>query len=149
MHKKKNNNSNTFLALIGDETNKKIEIIYKKITSKHEFEFMVNNYRDDNKMEFFDNKDKGRKASLIFGPDKVQALHDVYKSYLINNNLTTQDNPLAISHVISNKNNRRYDHIYCNDNWVTIKVCYPYNNSIKATSDHSSVIGDLHKDNNT
>ena len=98
---------------------------------------------NDNTIEFFDNKDKGITAGLIFGANKVHNLSDSFKIYLRNSNKNTDAEPLAISHIISKKFNRRYDHIYCSRNWQPNTVIYPYNDSVNATSDHSAVIGDF------
>ena len=98
---------------------------------------------NDDDIVFFDNKDKGINAGLIFGANKVHHLKDAFKIHLKNNNQKTNAEPLAISHIISKKFNRRYDHIYCNSNWQPKIVTYPYNDSIMASSDHSAVIGDF------
>jgi len=97
----------------------------------------------DDDIAFFNNKDNGVNAGLIFGANKVHNLKDAFKVYLETNNQKTNTEPLAISHIISKKFNRRYDHIYCNNNWQPSIVTYPYKDSIMATSDHSAVIGDF------
>ena len=98
---------------------------------------------DKDKIEFFDNRDKGFNAGLLFGKNKVHLLDDAFKSYILENNISATDDTLAISHIVSKKYNRRYDHIYYDTKWKVDCVQYPYENSITATSDHSAVIGDF------
>lgn len=98
---------------------------------------------DDDKIEFFDNKDKGLNAGLIFGKNKVHKLNDAYKKYINENGLQADTIPLAVSYVISKKLNKRYDHMYSSKSWMVNNVRYPYQDSIDASSDHSSVIGDF------
>ncbi len=99
---------------------------------------------NDSDIVFFDNKDKGKNASLILGADKVHALNDAYKTHRINSGGELDDNPLTTSHIISKKYHRRYDHIYHNNKWKVDAVVYPYNESIDASSDHSAIIGDFY-----
>ena len=99
-------------------------------------------------IEFFDNKDKGKNAALILGPFAMHNLKDTLKTHLINNNIEAKGSPLATSHIVSKKYQRRYDHIYHSSNWRVDSITHPYKDSIKATSDHSAVIGDFYLDNN-
>lgn len=96
---------------------------------------------DDVEIQFFDNGDKGRNASLIFGKDKVHSLNDAYKVHVRNSGIEDNSSPLAVSHVISGRRHRRYDHIYSAAKWIVDEVGYPYEDSIHASSDHSAVIG--------
>jgi len=98
---------------------------------------------NDKDIVFFDSKDKGKNAALIFGEDKVHSLSDAYKSYLLNNRLDTNQEPLATSHKVSNRIPKRYDHMYYSNRWKVKIVRYPFDRSIKATSDHSAIIGDF------
>ena len=91
-------------------------------------------------LEFWDNKDKGKNAELLFGQNKVHGLVDSFRTHLINNGITNTSNPLAISHK-TGPNGRRYDFIYNSKKWNITSVEYLYQDSIKATSDHSIVIG--------
>ena len=100
---------------------------------------------DNESIKFFDNKDKGVNAGLIFGGNKIHDLNDALKVYLKGMRKNTNEEPLAVSHIISKRFKRRYDHIYCSDSWLPNKVVYPYNDSINATTDHSAVIADLTK----
>jgi len=97
---------------------------------------------DDNKVEFANNRDKGFNASLIFGKNKVHALCDAYKIHIQKSKLRIRTNPLATSHVTGG-NHRRYDFIYCSNKWDVKNVSYPYKESVRASSDHSIVIGDF------
>lgn len=109
-----------------------------------------NDALNDKDLEFFDNKDKGYNASLILGSKKVHSLTDAFKTYIINNNIEANNNPLATSYVIAKKFHKRYDHVYHSTIWRPNAVIYPYKSSIEASSDHSAVIGDftLHNDRN-
>ena len=102
-----------------------------------------NDALDNNDLEFFDNKDKGHNAGLLLGSGKVHALSDAFKTYIINNKIEVNSNPLATSHVISKKFHKRYDHVYHSTSWQPNAVTYPYGASIEASSDHSAVIGDF------
>ena len=98
---------------------------------------------EDKETEFFDNRDKGRNASLIFGKDKVHSMSDAFKTHIRNTDGNARLSPLAVSHVISKRFKRRYDHIYNSDRWTVNDVQYPYEESIEASSDHSAVIGNF------
>jgi len=95
-------------------------------------------------IEFFDNRDKGRCAKLIFGSPPVHALSDALKTKLINLNSHILDSPLAVSHKTGGKP-RRYDHIYHNEKWSVIDILYDYESAIEASSDHAIVIGDFNE----
>jgi len=97
---------------------------------------------DEQKLQFFDNRDKGRCASLILGENKVHSLNDSFVRFLKMKHERIQTNPLAVSY-ITGKEKRRYDYILCSKKWQPIHVEYPYTNSINASSDHSIVIGDF------
>jgi len=97
---------------------------------------------DDNQVEFWDNRDKGYNASLIFGNNKVHALRDSYKIHIQKSKLRIRTNPLAMSHVTGGSH-RRYDFIYCSKEWDVQHISYPYDESVSASSDHSIVIGDF------
>lgn len=98
---------------------------------------------DDDEIEFFDDKDNGGNASLLFGEDKVHLLKDAFKTHIENTGAVDHLSPLAVSHVISKRFKRRYDHIYCSDKWKIKDVQYPFEDSVEASSDHSAVIGDF------
>jgi hypothetical protein len=98
---------------------------------------------NDDEIEFFDNKVNGGKASLLFGKDKAHSLNDALKIHIVNTGVVGHLSPLAVSHVISRRFKRRYDHIYCSEKWKIKDIQYPYEESIEASSDHSAVIGDF------
>jgi hypothetical protein len=100
---------------------------------------------DDEKIEFWDNRDKGYNAGLIFGKNKVHSLDDAYKVHIEKNKLDISASPLAVSH-INGGSRRRYDYIYCSTDWNVHLVEYPYEESVNASSDHSMVIGDFSLD---
>jgi len=99
---------------------------------------------DENKVTFFDHGDAGKSAGLILGKTKVHQLSDAYKRYLMDKgNSDNLDSPLAISHIASKHQPRRSDHIFAADKWTVDSLSYPYGASIKASSDHSAVIGEF------
>lgn len=99
---------------------------------------------NENELIFFDQGDSGKSAGLLFGKNKVHQLSDAYKRYL-NNKEKPGDlpSPLAVSYIVSKQKPRRFDHIYAADKWTVDRVSYPYEASIKASSDHSAVIGEF------
>jgi len=99
----------------------------------------------ESELEFWDNKDKGKNAQLLFGQYKVHELVDSFRTYLLDKGQTTTTNPLTISHK-TGSNGRRYDFIYNSRKWIIKGIKYLYEDSIKATSDHSIVIGDYQCD---
>ena len=103
---------------------------------------------EDDKIEFWDNRDKGHNAGLLLGKNKVHSLCDAYKVHINNNNPGIRTNPLAFSHKTGG-NLRRYDFIYCSSDWKVHHVEYPYEESVNASSDHSMVIGEFSLDPNT
>ena len=99
---------------------------------------------DENEVKFFDHGDGGKSAGLLLGKNKVHQLSDAYKRYLNEKGSTGNlDSPLAVSHVISKQQPRRFDHIYAADKWTVDSFSYPHEASIKASSDHSAVIGEF------
>lgn len=94
------------------------------------------------RIEFFDNRDQGRCAELIFGSPPVHALRDALKTKLIKQNNHNLESPLAVSHRTGG-NLRRYDHIYHSEKWSVIDVLYDYESAIESSSDHAIVIADF------
>ena len=70
-------------------------------------------------------------------------MDDAFKSFILKKNIRSTDDPLAVSHILSKKYNRRYDHIYYDKKYKVDHVQYPYEDSKKASSDHSAVVGDF------
>lgn len=97
---------------------------------------------DYNEIECWDNRDKGYNAGLILGKNKVHNLNDSYVTYLTRKGHVVKANPIIVSHK-TGSNERRYDYIFSSDRWTPEFVSYQYEESIKATSDHSIVIGDF------
>lgn len=96
---------------------------------------------DVNKVVFFDNGDKGRCASLIFGKDKVHQMEDVWRAYQkANGDLSVQ---YPVSYIINSKVHKRYDFIYASSKFHPMNVEYQLEESVKASSDHAMVIADL------
>lgn len=85
-------------------------------------------------LEFWDNGDKGKYPSLLFGEEKVHRLED--SLYSVKDRLTE----LPISHR-TGKTLRRYDFIYKSRDWKVEKLEYDYDGGVEATSDHALVIG--------
>lgn len=86
-------------------------------------------------LEFFDNRDKGQMASLLFGKNKIHKLIDTYKMYCIKNSLDLAE---GYTHIIG-INKKRYDFIYCKEDWEIISSKSYYNEALSNTSDHALV----------
>lgn len=93
----------------------------------------------DEDLQFFDNRDKGKNAALLFGASRVHGLVDSYKSYAKRSSLELSQ---GFTH-ITGKKERRYDFIYCRPDWNIVHAESEYSESINATSDHAIVISDL------
>lgn len=85
-------------------------------------------------LEFWDNGNKGKYPSLIFGVNKVHDLDDSVYSIV---DKTTE---LPISYK-TGKTFRRYDLIFKSKKWAVKKLEYMYKEGIEATSDHALVKG--------
>jgi len=85
-------------------------------------------------LEFWDNGNKGKYPSLIFGLNKVHDLEDSI------NSIQNRFDKLPISHKTGNSF-RRYDFIFKSEKWEVRSLDYLYEEAIKATSDHALVIG--------
>jgi endonuclease/exonuclease/phosphatase family metal-dependent hydrolase len=85
-------------------------------------------------LEFWDNGDKGKYPSMIFGKEKV---HNLNESFL---SVKEDFSELPISYK-TGKTYRRYDFIFHSTDWKVDKLEYLYEESIKATSDHALVLG--------
>ena len=66
---------------------------------------------DESKLEFHDNKDKGKNASLILGINRVHKLDESFRAWHLQNNIINENNPMTISYK-TKKQNKRYDYIY-------------------------------------
>jgi len=97
----------------------------------------------------FGPRDKGmvKKAALIMGPQKVHKLSDTYVAYLRSRGEIVTRDPLAVSYKTGTPKKKqiekRYDYIMHSRRWRVTNCEYPYDESIKATSDHSAVIADF------
>lgn len=89
---------------------------------------------DIEKLEFWDNGDKGKYPSLIFGKNKAHNLND--SLYSIKEGF--QELPVSYK---TGPTFRRYDFIFNSENWIVDSLDYLYDLSRKATSDHALVIG--------
>lgn len=94
------------------------------------------------KRVFYDNRDKGKNASLILGKDSVHHLQDTFVTFLSATGQQEDKNPLAVSFMTEHIP-RRYDYIYSLPRWLVRKVAYKYDEALNATSDHAIVIGDF------
>lgn len=93
---------------------------------------------DDDLIECFNNCDKGDKAGLLFGKNRIHDFIDSYKYYAKSNNFELHT---GYSY-ITGKNFKRYDCIYGNKKWIIEdSKCY-YEESINASSDHGMVVTD-------
>jgi len=96
----------------------------------------------ETEVEFFDNRDKGRCAAMIFGSNSRHALLDSYKTHLQAVGAEVKASPLATSYLAAGQP-RRYDHIFHAPRWKVIAMSYDYDSAIKASSDHAIVIADF------
>jgi len=92
----------------------------------------VDSIKDDD-IIFFDNRDKGKMASLLFGKDKIHDLVDSYKEFA---RLHLMEIENGYTHVTGGKK-KRYDFIYCQKDWKILYSEANYQESIKHTSDHA------------
>jgi len=90
---------------------------------------------NDDEIECFDNRDKGKMASLLFGKEKIHNLVDSYKQCCRKNNKEIET---GYSHITGGKK-KRYDLIYCREDWRILYSESNYLESIKHTSDHALV----------
>jgi hypothetical protein len=93
---------------------------------------------NDELMEFYDNRDEGKNAGLLFGNEKAHTLIDSYKSYAKQSGEKLSDGFTYIT----GKVKRRYDHMYHNPIWEMVCAKSFYEDSIEASSDHAMVICD-------
>lgn len=93
----------------------------------------------EDEMKFFDNRDKGANAELLFGKHKIHALVDTYKEFVKDKKMNLDE---GFTYATRNKK-KRYDFIYCKSEWQIIQSEVKYMESLKATSDHGLVVSDL------
>lgn len=86
------------------------------------------------KIEFWDNGDKGKMPSLIFGKNRVHNLSDGVRQ------LSKFSKNFPISYK-ARKSSRRYDYIFNNISWKIEDLKYLYEESLIHSSDHSLVKG--------
>jgi endonuclease/exonuclease/phosphatase family metal-dependent hydrolase len=116
----------------------------------------IDHYNLD-RVKFFNQKgDRGKSAERIFGKESVLELDDSYRIWLNRNQEAFErivaeqkdcnnlnSTPLAVSHKVSNRIKKRYDHILVSRHWEVIDVQYRFDDGIKFGSDHAVVIADL------
>jgi len=90
---------------------------------------------------FFDNRDGGKNASLLLGPNSVHGMSESFPEYLRRDPAYEDSDPLATSHVTPGTP-RRYDHVLHGDVWQSVRVEYAFDEAIAASSDHAMVICD-------
>jgi hypothetical protein len=90
---------------------------------------------NEDEIIFFDNRDKGKMACLLFGKDKIHDLVDTYKYFTLAESRILLN---GYTHIVGG-NKKRYDYIYCKNNWKVISSEVTYEASIKASSDHGMV----------
>jgi len=87
-----------------------------------------------------------KKVALIMGPQKVHNLSDSYVEYLRSHGEDVTRDPLTVSYKTGTPKKKqvekRYDYVMQSRRWLVTNCEYPYDESIKATSDHSAVIAD-------
>lgn len=92
-------------------------------------------------MDYFDQGDDGKGARLFFN-QLNNNLRDAY----VDNYDTDQykkGSPLAVSHVLPNGAERRYDFIFANREYMVSECIYHYEESCEANSDHALIEADL------
>ncbi len=109
------------------------------------------------KVECFDQLgDKGQYADYILKPDDIHDLQDAFRLWLSENKEEYQrikkiqnegENveslPLAVSHVLGNGKNKRYDYIMVTPHFKVSNINYRYEAAMRAGSDHAVVVADL------
>ena len=98
----------------------------------------IDSFNDD-EIECFDNRDKGKMANLLFGKEKIHSLVDSYKQYCRSKNEKIET---GYSHITGGKK-KRYDFVYCNKAWKILSSRAYYEDSKKAGSDHGMVVTDV------
>jgi hypothetical protein len=93
-------------------------------------------YQDWTKVEFYDNGDKGKNAARLLGQKRSHQLSDSLRSYYDASGIVNDSQPLARSH-----KTKRFDYILHSPKWKVLEVDYPFDESLRATSDHSMVVG--------
>lgn len=93
-------------------------------------------------VEFFDNRDKGRCAAMIFGCDSRHGLLDSYKTHLRGTGVEVKTSPLATSYLVAGRP-QRYDHIFHAPRWQVEAMRYDYDSAVRASSDHAIVVADF------
>lgn len=94
---------------------------------------------DIEQMEFFDQGDSGKGAKLFFDEILRNGLVDIYtKGY--NTSLFKKGEPLITSHVLPNKEPRRYDFVFAKDNMEVRSVQCLYKEACEASSDHALIV---------
>jgi hypothetical protein len=91
-------------------------------------------FQDIEKVQFYNNGDKGENAALILGKNKIHKLTDSLRTYYQENGVVNENEPLTPSH-----KNKRFDYIFHSLNWKVLKIEYPKKVSLEASSDHSLV----------
>ena len=95
---------------------------------------------DEENVVCFDNRDKGEKASLLFGKTKVHSMIDTYKEIARRSNLQLED---GYTHILNGGKKKRYDFVYCNKAWKILSSKVYYEDAIAAGSDHGMVVTDV------
>jgi hypothetical protein len=93
-------------------------------------------------VEFFDNRDKGRGAAMIFGCESRHGLRDSYRTHLLDTGTELDTVPLATSYLVAGRP-RRYDHIFHAPWWNVEAMSYDYDSGVQASSDHAVVVADF------
>ncbi len=98
---------------------------------------------DIEKMEFFDNQDKGKGAETFFKTLRETGLQDVY---LVNYDIEKyiKGEPLTTSHRFAvNNKSKRYDFIFINKDLVALQSDYLYDEAVRAGSDHAIICSEI------
>jgi len=118
-----------------------INMFKPDIVSMDANEPKVDHYCID-KIEYFDQGDDGKGARLFFDELKNQNLFDLYlEDYNPADYIPGE--PLAVSHIINGKKNRRYDFIFGKRDFIKGKIEYFYDEACEASSDHAIIVAEL------
>lgn len=95
---------------------------------------------DIDRMEFFDNQDKGKGAEIFFKTLREMNLRDVY-AYGYDKAAFIDGEPLVVSHRFQiNNTGKRYDFVFANEEIDVSHVDYLYDEAVQAGGDHAVIV---------
>jgi len=118
-----------------------INVFKPDILSMDANEPKVDHYCID-KIEYFDQGDAGKGAQIFFAELRKQNLVDLYLEHYNPSNYIYGE-PLAVSHIINGKKNRRYDFVFAKRDFSKVNIEYIYDEACDASSDHAIIVAEL------